>query len=120
MAYYAILAIKGLIDPAELYQFGAFHQAAYQQVNRSGSVRRLNARRDPALAGWSAILVCRPRVGDPEVNVLRIGSRRSQLEPARASHARRETAPSPQKPGQVPTTMGQRLVTEGGLEPPCP
>lgn len=25
MAYYAILAIKGLIDPAELYRFGAFH-----------------------------------------------------------------------------------------------
>jgi transketolase len=25
MAYYAILALKGLIDPAELYQFGTFH-----------------------------------------------------------------------------------------------
>ncbi|WP_241564774.1 transketolase [Nonomuraea polychroma] len=25
MAYYAILAVKGLIDPAELYRFGAFH-----------------------------------------------------------------------------------------------
>lgn len=25
MAYYAILALKELIDPAELYQFGAFH-----------------------------------------------------------------------------------------------
>ncbi|MEQ4717985.1 thiamine pyrophosphate-dependent enzyme [Nonomuraea sp. B19D2] len=25
MAYYAVLAIKGFIDPAELYQFGTFH-----------------------------------------------------------------------------------------------
>ncbi len=34
MACYAILALKGLIDPGELYQFGAFHSRLGHHLDR--------------------------------------------------------------------------------------